>query len=231
LLEQTWPGSTVLVDVAVDIRQRFLRQLERDWLPDRSFELLYRGSRDGMTPAVFHDKCDWQGPTIVLVKGQSEGRPVSVFGGYAGASWELDRGYSDARDSFVFSVVNPFGDGIFKLGVLPGSEMSNQVFLRSSGCGPCFGGGKGMIKLNAKSSTDNFDATSHCDPLNVDTFDNPFLSRGRKLFTGAYYFQPLEVEVWRVYAREEDEIRKAAEAAAFQACEVSVCMFSGKDKP
>ena len=33
-------------------------------------ELLYRGSRDGTTSNIFHNKCDNKGPTICLYKNE-----------------------------------------------------------------------------------------------------------------------------------------------------------------
>ncbi|CAG8706163.1 9543_t:CDS:2, partial [Racocetra fulgida] len=32
------------------------------------FKLLLRGSRDGFTPQIFHEKCDNQGPNLVVLK-------------------------------------------------------------------------------------------------------------------------------------------------------------------
>ncbi|CAG8461390.1 654_t:CDS:2 [Paraglomus occultum] len=48
------------------------------------FRLLVRGSRDGFTPSVFHQRCDNKGPTItvVRVRGTNE-----VIGGYNPLSW------------------------------------------------------------------------------------------------------------------------------------------------
>jgi hypothetical protein len=95
----------VLSRVADAIVLEFVSRMTREWLPGRDCQLLYRGSRDGMTPAAFHDKCDERLPTIVLIAGQSDGHPVSVFGGYASKSWKSSRCFVDARDSFLFSMV------------------------------------------------------------------------------------------------------------------------------
>jgi hypothetical protein len=107
------PSQSVLTE--------FLCTVASDWLPRRRFELLYRGSRDGMTAAPFHDTCDGQGLTLVLIAGQSEGLPVCVFGGYAGKSWITTNARIAVRahDSFVFTVRNPFGEDIVKLPLDP----------------------------------------------------------------------------------------------------------------
>ena len=33
-------------------------------------ELIYRGSRDGITSNIFHNKCDNKGPIIILIKNE-----------------------------------------------------------------------------------------------------------------------------------------------------------------
>ena len=38
-----------------------------EWTGYNKIELIFRGSRDGMTNEVFHNKCDNQGPTITLI--------------------------------------------------------------------------------------------------------------------------------------------------------------------
>jgi hypothetical protein len=148
-----------------------------------------------MTAAAFHGSCDGKGPTLVLVAGQSEGRPVCVFGGYAGKSWDSSSGYADARDSFLFTVVNPFGDGIVKMPVNKGGGDAGKAMWCRAAFGPSFGCGV-FVKSLSGSPTAVFDGTSYCSLLSGSTFGNP-LGRGDKTFTGAWEFTPLEIEVWR----------------------------------
>jgi hypothetical protein len=195
--------SSVLVHVSDDVHLEFIAKLTTEWLPDKRFELLYRGSRDGMTPAVFHDKCDGKGPTLVLVAGQSAGKPVCVFGGYAGKSWE--RGPEsgavkviDARDSFLFTVLNPFGDGTAKMAVNERSWYAGLAMRCHPVCGPWFN--CGFVVKCSKSSvspTAVFDERSYCELFSGGAFGDP-LGRAYQTFTGAYDFMPLEVEVWSV---------------------------------
>jgi hypothetical protein len=200
LFLQALTDSSVLSRVSDDIRRTFIAKLTAEWLPDKRFELLYRGSRDGMTPAAFLDKCDGKGPTLVLITGQSEGQPVCVFGGYAGQSWERgpQRGAKavGARDSFLFTVLNPFGDGIVKMAVNEGSGAADRAMLCHAGWGPVFGNGFGVWN-SGRSPTAVFDETSGCWLRSEATYDDP-LGRGRSTFTGAYNFKPLEIEVWSV---------------------------------
>ena len=49
---------------------------------DAKWSLLYKATKDGWDPAVFHKKCDGKSPTLVVVKSGE-----NVFGGYADKPW------------------------------------------------------------------------------------------------------------------------------------------------
>jgi hypothetical protein len=197
---QALSESNVLLHANNDTRSVFIAKLTTEWLPDKRFELLHRGTHDGMTAAVFHDKCDGKGPTLVLVAGQSEGQPVCVFGGYAGVSWERGRDggieYFDARDSFLFTVLNPFGDGIVKMPVNEESSWTSEAIGCLAGRGPWFRSGF-CVRSSSDSPTAVFSERSFCTLMSCGTFGNP-LGRGYQTFTGDEYFRPLEIEVWSV---------------------------------
>ena len=61
-----------------------------------------RGSVDGFSAEVFHEKCDNKGPTITIIKANDR-----VFGGFTNLSWDSNSGqkYGDP-EAFVFRVVN-----------------------------------------------------------------------------------------------------------------------------
>jgi len=65
-------------------------------------ELVYRGSRDGFTAAVFHEKADDRGDTVTVVK-TTTGR---VFGGYTNIPWSNSASQNMQKDSssFVFQL-------------------------------------------------------------------------------------------------------------------------------
>ncbi|RGB38462.1 hypothetical protein C1646_806413 [Rhizophagus diaphanus] len=67
------------------------------------FNLIYRASRDGNTAEAFHNKCDNQGPTIVIAKvADSE----QLVGGYNPLEWDLSDNYKSTKNSFIFSFTN-----------------------------------------------------------------------------------------------------------------------------
>jgi hypothetical protein len=206
---QVWPSSSVLSKLSDLTVAEFAGKLALEWLPKPWFgarlrvsSLLYRGSRDGMTAQAFHSKCDGQGPTLVLIRAQSPGFPPSVFGGFAGKSWESAPAgvYVDARDSFVFSLSNPAGSGVVKAPVVNFSMQASKAMWCRASCGPVFGNGHTIAIRNCtRSPTGEFDISSYCDASVDDTFGDP-IRLGRGSFTGSQYFVPFEVEVWRIGA-------------------------------
>jgi TLD len=199
---QALMGSSVLSHVNEGLLRRFIAILTAEWLPSCRVELLYRGSRDGMTPEAFHEKCDDKGPTLVLVAGQSVGQPVCVFGGYASNSWELgavsmveESVEVSARDSFVFTVLNPFGDGIVKMPLRRAESAANVLICRHN-YGPWFLNGF-VVRNSSAFPAVAFEKSSYCDLRPDGPFVDP-TNRGMIALTGAKNFTPLDVEVWSV---------------------------------
>ena len=54
-----------------------ISQLQK-WIPGKAFKLLYRATRDGMTPKAFHNKCNNQGPTLTVGRDATTG---TIYGG------------------------------------------------------------------------------------------------------------------------------------------------------
>lgn len=179
-----WAGQARMKD--------FERKLA-NWLPRKRFRLLYRGSRDGMTPKAFHTKCDDLGPTLVLVRYKS-----SVFGGYAGKSWVTPPGkdpeFIDAPDSFLFNVSNPYNDPITKMPINKSSSFSTWAMVSDRQNGPHFHSG---FSITADSPTSTFGGLSKCDITPTWVYGDP-LGRGHETFTGEWWFTPDDVEVYRV---------------------------------
>ena len=68
-----------------------------EWIGNKRMELIYRGSRDGMTSQNFHNKFDNKGPSIVLYKTEK-----SIFGGFTSISWSTDGSHHSSQDCFIF---------------------------------------------------------------------------------------------------------------------------------
>ena len=77
-----------------------------DWInPKKNIKstLLYRLTRDGNSPKIFHEKCDNKGPTLVLTKIKDGG---NILGGYTPLSLDSSSGPKNDLDSFLFSLTD-----------------------------------------------------------------------------------------------------------------------------
>ena len=118
-------------------RNEFLNKLY-EWIGEKKFELLYRGTRDGSKCEKFHNKCDEKGPTICLCKNEKG----NIFGGYATSSWKSYQysKYEKTKNSFLFSLTNIYGIEPTKFPLI--DEDKSLYFFCDSG--PTFGEGKDL---------------------------------------------------------------------------------------
>ena len=204
--------STVLSVVAPDIRARFITAIGTEWLSGRRRvgECLYRGSRDGMTPAAFHEHCNEKGGTLTLIRADV-GEAKYVFGGYTSKSWTTIKwvpglGFGSqsvaCADAFLFSVVGPYC-AVERFGLRAG-EGAHAMYCDSEGLprlGPCFGrlatGGSDLsvTRIGSLLGTFTEHETSQCN-LGCSFVDG--LGKGEKTFTGNRKFMPVEIEVYSV---------------------------------
>lgn len=178
--------------------QRVFAGEVRRWLPGCKLTLLYRGSRDGLTPAAFHERCDGRGPTLSLVLSSTE----CVFGGYASLPWRrpdsllkdwFGSDFVPCPDAFLFTVVNPYS-----LPVTRFPAAVNAGMWCSSWLGPSFGTQADGAALRVRSSrghSGTFDSSSQGDPSLGFTLPPAVSSH---VLTGTRSFEPADVEVWRV---------------------------------
>jgi hypothetical protein len=65
-------------------------------------KLLYRGSRDGTSSTIFHNKCNSMGATLTLIKTIDN----YVFGGYTQKSWSSTAGSVIDPQAYLFVLRN-----------------------------------------------------------------------------------------------------------------------------
>ena len=152
-----------------------------EWTGGKNMELLYRGTRDGMSADVFHNKCNNKGPTISLFKNEKG----YIFGGYASIDWTGSGGYKSAPDSFIFTLTNMYNISPTKF---PNSDTSKSIYDCSS-YGPIFGFGHDIC-IGFNSNSTNF-PYSYKDVL----------GKGYSIFKGDndnYNFNLKEIEVFKL---------------------------------
>jgi hypothetical protein len=105
-----------------------LREL---YLPFK-FQLLFRGSRDGLTPKKFHELCDGKPYTVtfIKVKGTEE-----ILGGYNPIVWKSLNSWAKTKDSFIFS----FKNNNVKDVIISNVQDKDHAIFHHSSHGPHFG--------------------------------------------------------------------------------------------
>ena len=164
----------------------FLEKLY-EWTGHRKMELLYRGTRDGDGSNIFHNKCDNQGPTIVLCKNEKE----NIFGGYSSISWTSNSSYYAANGSFIFTLSNIHGTAPTKY---PNSRNYDYAVYHYSDYGPTFGNGHSLyISNNYLNNKSSYCYLEYAYP--------DVLGKGFSIFTGDinnHNFKLKELEVFKL---------------------------------
>ncbi len=95
-----------------------------------TFELLWKGTRDGFGAATFHSKCDNKGPTLTVIKSQYD----KVFGGFTSESWGFAGTGSpqNKKDTtaFIYSLTR---NGKYA------QQLNDNSIRDRADCGPIFG--------------------------------------------------------------------------------------------
>ncbi|RIA84233.1 hypothetical protein C1645_808873 [Glomus cerebriforme] len=139
-----------------------------------NFNLLYRASRDGNTPAAFHAKCNNKGATIVVVKlANSE----QIVGGYNPLVWDSTQNYKSTRDSFIFSFTNKNNLQTAKVGYILDARIQYAIYSQQ-GYGPTFGGGHDLFQ-NSNSNWQSFNPHSY---PKIDMPENFTMNANYKVF-------------------------------------------------
>ncbi|CAG8464832.1 9097_t:CDS:2 [Paraglomus brasilianum] len=116
------------------------------------FRLFLRGSRDGFSTTIFHDRCDAQSHTVTIIKVRDS---FEILGGYNPLPWKkqgFDE-WQETSDSFLFSFCD---DTLQNVLVSRVQEVTRAVHSMPS-FGPSFGISDLQMKESAK---DNFICTA-----------------------------------------------------------------------
>ena len=165
-------------------KKEFLKKI-LEWSGFKKMELLFRGSRDGMTSKNFHDKCDNKGQTITLFQNKNG----NIFGAYTSISWTSDGNWHNDKDSFIFTLTNIHNIEPTKF---HSKNIGNEVYHHKDN-GPVFGWGPDIVLYS--------------DFINKDCFtDFPrrfedVLKKGKSIFTGNInisHFTLKEIEIFKL---------------------------------
>jgi len=187
--------------------------LLREWLvPENQYcrlNLLYRGSRDGMTVDAFHKKCDNHTATLTIAK-SNHGK---VFGGYSDQTWNVTNGQKISEKAWIFSL-----DEKRKFPIKP--NKNTWAIATYQGCGPIFGSGPDLL-ISLASSEKNlaesafmmgFKQSYSClgiiyEYSSSQNYLYPYNRAGRfdngTILAGTCLFDTEEIEIFSVQAIQE----------------------------
>jgi len=151
----------------------------------KSIELIYRGTRDGMTSKDFHNKCDNKGKTICLFLNDKD----NIFGGYSSIPWTSSGGDKTANDCFIFTLTNIYNTEPTKF-----PYAQSRSVLHDPDHGPYFG-----------QKYDLGFYTTFNDNSNWSGFPSSFkdiIGKGKSIFTGDInnntHFKLKEIEIFKL---------------------------------
>ena len=155
-----------------------------EWSGYKSMELIYRGTRDGMTSNDFHNKCDNKGKTICLFLNEKD----NIFGGYSSIPWQNSGRDKTANDCFLFTLTNIYNTEPTKFPYVSGRSVYHD-----SGYGPYFGYDLGFY-------------TSFDDNSNQSGFPSSYqdiLGKGKSIFTVDFnnnnkHYKLKEIEIFKL---------------------------------
>jgi hypothetical protein len=151
----------------------------------RHFSLLWRGSRDGFSARDFHSRCDGHANTLAVIL-DTEG---NIFGGFTPVEWESRGGLTAdlSQKSFLFTLKNPHNMPARRFALMDGKK--DEAIFCYSGCGPHIRdiGVLDNCNANTKSYTQPGDRYTNDTGLGMYT-----------VFTGSFYFQVKEIEVFEI---------------------------------
>ena len=134
--------------------ESFIKEMDKSKIEINPI-LLFKSSVDGDSSKKFHEKCDFIGATITIVRTESGRR----FGGYTSISWDKSKGNYDTNGiNFLFSLDTR---KLYK-----NTSGSNHTYHNES-YGPTFGGGHDfyisdgcMSNQNSYTSKSSYEMTS-----------------------------------------------------------------------
>jgi hypothetical protein len=151
-----------------------------------TWELLWRGNRDGFAASEFHARCDIRGATITVVQSESG----HVFRGVTGEAWTSCACIVGTTNAFLYGIRthgSPDDAVIFK------ATKTHNAMVDFPSYGPTFGAGHDLkIDINRR---------SHAS-LGTTYTGNGVVSRetvkGDLYFSGTYNFTVVEIEVYKL---------------------------------
>ena len=175
--------------------------LQKKDLNNRTWSLLYRGSRHGFEASNFHLCCDGLPNTLTIVKSTYG----NIFGGYTTIPWKSieydeENGFNYDPSAFIFSIVNDENIPLV-FEHAKESENTEKYVVRGSvwsdsKSGPIFGGGHDLLILDRSNIRRNSSSNLGCTFTHSDYPMNSY--RTKEILAGDRNFEVDEIEVFQM---------------------------------
>ncbi|PKK74533.1 hypothetical protein RhiirC2_774662 [Rhizophagus irregularis] len=148
-----------------------------------NFDLLYRGSKDGINTNTFRTKCNDQGPCLVLVKSQQS---TKIYGGYNPLQFTNSGGqWKSTYESFIFSFESSKDIQDMKI-----SRVNNQSYAIYECSNYGFSFGNTTFYMNSDHKI-YFTSNQGYYDNNINNVGSPYVNQNGN-------FVPKEIEVFKV---------------------------------
>ena len=152
---------------------------------NKTFQLIYKATTDGVSAQSFHTKCDGVLGTFFVIKANNS----NIFGGYTYADWS---GYAYDYDpsAFLYSLVNQYNVSV-KMNI-----MNPQYAIYSSPYyGVVFGSGFEFY------CSDNLNCNSYGlgNTYQLPSFLTQYSMQAQSFLGGNSAFQATDIEVYSIY--------------------------------
>jgi hypothetical protein len=159
-----------------------------------SLRLIYRGSRDGFSASVFHQRCDGFADCVLLLRSNKGVSGGNIFGCFSGSNaFTSDGGYASSSGAFLFALrqAQTACEGAVKLTLKNPADACTMC--NSPEYGPTFGYGHDLRLAGNMQSERAMDPYNSCYPSSFVCVDPAFtnVQVDSRLLAGA-------AQLWRV---------------------------------
>ncbi|KAJ5068944.1 pep-cterm sorting domain-containing protein [Anaeramoeba ignava] len=175
----------------------------QEWINDndlfKSLKLGFSTKSNGFSSAIFHQRCDDKGPTLVLIKSKNG----YIFGGFTKVGFKPGNpGKIYDNSAFIFTLKNPSSYPCTKFPIQ--HQKGKYALFSISKKGPCFGGGYNDLPLGWDGVCDIDISSPDLKKGKTDigfVYELPvWFTRGTSeiqgFFTGSFEFEIEEIEVF-----------------------------------
>ncbi|KAJ6255177.1 hypothetical protein M0813_11658 [Anaeramoeba flamelloides] len=166
---------------------KFLQIIEK-WIKEAgcnsNLQRRFNSRTDGWKYQTFHEKCDYKGKSIILIKLKNK----SLFGGFAAIDWDSKTGtkQSKGNKSFLFSLISLDPKFLEPL-KMPVHQNQNMEICCYSNYGPIFGGGYDLClgynkNNNMKEKNKSYLGYTYKAPFGYSSG----LNKAKKFLAGSY---------------------------------------------